>query len=92
MWQYMLESRCLLWTWPGRSERNISTLSSQSLQDEAEGSEGRWVKLQEVVGKLKDRCPSVAEIMEEKCQSTHARYALRSCLNNSRYLYLPVVG
>ncbi|XP_044087705.1 nesprin-2 isoform X6 [Neovison vison] len=48
--------------------------SLQSLQDEAEGSEGRWVKLQEVVGKLKDRCPSVAEIMEEKCQSTHARW------------------
>lgn len=66
-------------------------LSPQSLQDEAEGSEGRWVKLQEVVGKLKDRCPSVAEIMEEKCQSTHARYALRYCLNNSRYLYLCVV-
>ena len=61
---------------------------SQSLQDEAESSEGSWEKLQEVIGKLKDHCPSVAEIIEEKCQDTHARYALRYSLNNSRYLYL----
>ncbi|XP_077909922.1 nesprin-2 isoform X1 [Halichoerus grypus] len=47
----------------------------QSLQDEAENSEGSWEKLQEVIGKLKDRCPSVAEIIEEKCQDTHARWA-----------------
>jgi len=47
----------------------------QSLQDEAENSEGNWEKLQEVIGKLKDRCPSVAEIIEEKCQDTHARWA-----------------
>uniref|UniRef100_A0A8C0K488 Spectrin repeat containing nuclear envelope protein 2 n=1 Tax=Canis lupus dingo TaxID=286419 RepID=A0A8C0K488_CANLU len=46
----------------------------QSLQDEAESSEGSWEKLQEVIGKLKDHCPSVAEIIEEKCQDTHARW------------------
>uniref|UniRef100_A0A8C4MDW9 Spectrin repeat containing nuclear envelope protein 2 n=1 Tax=Equus asinus asinus TaxID=83772 RepID=A0A8C4MDW9_EQUAS len=46
----------------------------QSLQDEAESSEGSWKKLQEVIGKLKDYCPSVAEIIEEKCQDTHTRW------------------
>uniref|UniRef100_A0A2K5EX71 Spectrin repeat containing nuclear envelope protein 2 n=1 Tax=Aotus nancymaae TaxID=37293 RepID=A0A2K5EX71_AOTNA len=46
----------------------------QSLQDEAESSEGSWEKLQEVIGKLKGLCPSVAEIIEEKCQDTHKRW------------------
>ncbi|XP_053784228.1 nesprin-2 isoform X1 [Desmodus rotundus] len=46
----------------------------QSLQDEAESSEGSWQKLQEVIGKLKDYCPPVAEIIEEKCQHTHTRW------------------
>uniref|UniRef100_A0A673TZC2 Spectrin repeat containing nuclear envelope protein 2 n=1 Tax=Suricata suricatta TaxID=37032 RepID=A0A673TZC2_SURSU len=46
----------------------------QSLQDEAESSEARWEKLQEVIQKLKDCCPSVAEIMEEKCQESQARW------------------
>uniref|UniRef100_A0A8C9AHQ9 Spectrin repeat containing nuclear envelope protein 2 n=1 Tax=Prolemur simus TaxID=1328070 RepID=A0A8C9AHQ9_PROSS len=46
----------------------------QSLQDEAESSEGSWEKLQEVIGKLKGLCPSVAEIIEEKCQDTHTRW------------------
>uniref|UniRef100_A0A8C5V010 Nesprin-2 n=1 Tax=Microcebus murinus TaxID=30608 RepID=A0A8C5V010_MICMU len=46
----------------------------QSLQDEAESSEGSWEKLQEVVAKLKVLCPSVAEIIEEKCQDTHTRW------------------
>ncbi|XP_044915977.1 nesprin-2 isoform X3 [Felis catus] len=46
----------------------------QSLQDEAESSETSWEKLQEVIRKLKDHCPSVAEIIEEKCQNTHARW------------------
>ncbi|XP_039098054.1 nesprin-2 isoform X2 [Hyaena hyaena] len=46
----------------------------QSLQDEAESSEASWEKLQKVIGKLKDRCPLVAEIIEEKCQDTHARW------------------
>ncbi|XP_036094192.1 nesprin-2 isoform X6 [Rousettus aegyptiacus] len=46
----------------------------QSLQDEAESSEGSWQKLQEVIGKLKDYCPSVAKIIEEKCQDTHIRW------------------
>ncbi|XP_073098376.1 nesprin-2 isoform X4 [Manis javanica] len=46
----------------------------QSLQDEAERSEGSWEKLQEVIRKLKDYCPSVAEIIEEKCQDTHTRW------------------
>ncbi|XP_008564479.1 PREDICTED: nesprin-2 [Galeopterus variegatus] len=46
----------------------------QSLQDEAESSEGSWEKLQEVIGKLKGFCPSVAEIIEEKCQDTHTRW------------------
>ncbi|XP_058423073.1 nesprin-2 isoform X4 [Diceros bicornis minor] len=48
--------------------------SLQSLQDEAESSEGSWRKLQEVIGKLKGYCPSVAEIIEEKCQDTHTRW------------------
>ncbi|XP_058511514.1 nesprin-2 isoform X4 [Ochotona princeps] len=46
----------------------------QALQDEAESSEGSWEKLQEMVGKLKVVCPSMAEIMEEKYQATHARW------------------
>uniref|UniRef100_A0A480L0G3 Nesprin-2 n=2 Tax=Sus scrofa TaxID=9823 RepID=A0A480L0G3_PIG len=46
----------------------------QSLQDEAESSDGTWKKLQEVIGKLKDHCPSVAEIIQEKCQNTHTRW------------------
>ncbi|KAM6171021.1 nesprin-2 [Erethizon dorsatum] len=46
----------------------------QCLQDEAESSEGSWEKLREVIGKLKESCPSVAEIIEEKCQHTHARW------------------
>ncbi|KAB1277565.1 Nesprin-2 [Camelus dromedarius] len=46
----------------------------QSLQDEAESSEGSWKKLQEVIGKLKDYCPTVAEIIQEKCQNTHTRW------------------
>ncbi|XP_004370998.1 nesprin-2 [Trichechus manatus latirostris] len=46
----------------------------QALQDEAESSEGSWEKLQEVIGKLKNYCPSVAEIIEEKCQDTHTRW------------------
>ncbi|XP_035866765.1 nesprin-2 isoform X3 [Phyllostomus discolor] len=46
----------------------------QALQDEAESSERSWQKLQEVIGKLKDYCPSVAEIMEEKCQHSHMRW------------------
>lgn len=64
--------------------------SSQSLQDEAESSETSWEKLQEVIRKLKDRCPSVAEIIEEKCQNTHARYALRYRWDNrgDRFPYL----
>uniref|UniRef100_A0A8C3X5K7 Nesprin-2 n=1 Tax=Catagonus wagneri TaxID=51154 RepID=A0A8C3X5K7_9CETA len=46
----------------------------QSLQDEAESSDGSWKKLQEVIRKLKDHCPSVAEIIQEKCQNTHTRW------------------
>ncbi|KAM9201680.1 nesprin-2 isoform 3-T3 [Dugong dugon] len=46
----------------------------QALQDEAESNEGSWEKLQEVIGKLKNYCPSVAEIIEEKCQDTHTRW------------------
>ncbi|XP_055989127.1 nesprin-2 isoform X2 [Sorex fumeus] len=48
--------------------------SLQSLQDEAETSERSWEKLQEVSGKLKDYCPSVAEIIKEKCQDTYTRW------------------
>ncbi|XP_006142459.1 nesprin-2 isoform X5 [Tupaia chinensis] len=59
---------------------SLAALSSQvqnlqSLQDEAESSEGSWGKLQEVIGKLKSFCPSVAEIIQEKCQDTHTRWA-----------------
>ncbi|XP_073923916.1 nesprin-2 isoform X5 [Castor canadensis] len=46
----------------------------QALQDEAESSEGSWKKLRQVVAKLKDSCPSIAEIIEEKCQDTHSRW------------------
>ncbi|XP_004681849.1 PREDICTED: nesprin-2 isoform X2 [Condylura cristata] len=46
----------------------------QSLQDEAESNEGIWEKLQEIIRKLKDHCPSVAEIIKEKCQDTHTRW------------------
>ncbi|XP_017658049.1 nesprin-2 isoform X3 [Nannospalax galili] len=46
----------------------------QALQDEAESSEGSWEKLREVIGRLKDSCPSIAEIIEEKCQSAHSRW------------------
>ncbi|XP_036887040.1 nesprin-2 isoform X2 [Sturnira hondurensis] len=46
----------------------------QCLQDEAESSEASWQKLHEVTGKLKDDCPSVAEIIEEKYQHTHTRW------------------
>ncbi|OWK09294.1 SYNE2, partial [Cervus elaphus hippelaphus] len=46
----------------------------QTLQDEAESSEVSWKKLQEVIGKLKEYCPSVAEIIQEKCQNTHTRW------------------
>ncbi|XP_042637078.1 nesprin-2 [Orycteropus afer afer] len=46
----------------------------QALQDEAESSEGSWEKLREVIGKLKNYCPSVAEIIDKKCQDTHARW------------------
>ncbi|XP_070325555.1 nesprin-2 isoform X5 [Odocoileus virginianus] len=46
----------------------------QTLQDEAESSEGSWKKLQEVIGKLKEYCPSVAEIIQEKCQNTYTRW------------------
>ncbi|XP_010601301.1 nesprin-2 isoform X4 [Fukomys damarensis] len=49
--------------------------SLQCLQDEAENQEGSWEKLQEVIGKLRESCPSVAEIIEEKCQDTHARWS-----------------
>ncbi|XP_054988523.1 nesprin-2 isoform X1 [Sorex araneus] len=48
--------------------------SLQSLQDEAESSEGSWEKLQEVTRKLKDYCPSIAEIIKEKCQDTYTRW------------------
>ncbi|XP_023373370.1 nesprin-2 isoform X2 [Otolemur garnettii] len=48
--------------------------SLQSLQDDAESSEGSWGKLQEVIGKLKGLCPCVAEIIKEKCQVIHARW------------------
>ncbi|XP_040598842.1 nesprin-2 isoform X2 [Mesocricetus auratus] len=46
----------------------------QALQDEAESREGSWEKLQDVVGRLKDSCPSIAGIMEEKCQDVHSRW------------------
>ncbi|XP_059135375.1 nesprin-2 isoform X3 [Peromyscus eremicus] len=46
----------------------------QALQDEAERREGSWGKLQEAIGRLKDSCPSIAGIMEEKCQDAHSRW------------------
>nr|XP_021491241.1 nesprin-2-like [Meriones unguiculatus] len=46
----------------------------QALQDEAESREGSWEKLQEVIGRLKDSCPYVAGIIEEKCQDAHSRW------------------
>ncbi|KAL1790760.1 nesprin-2 isoform X2 [Sigmodon hispidus] len=46
----------------------------QALQDEAERREGTWEKLQEVIGRLKDSCLSIAGIMEEKCQDAHSRW------------------
>ncbi|XP_006864630.1 PREDICTED: nesprin-2 [Chrysochloris asiatica] len=46
----------------------------QTLQDEAESSEGSWEKLWDVIGRLKTYCPSVAEIIEEKCQNTQTRW------------------
>ncbi|XP_007638273.2 nesprin-2 isoform X3 [Cricetulus griseus] len=46
----------------------------QALQDEGESKEGSWEKLHEVVGRLKDSCPSIAAIMEEKCQDVHSRW------------------
>ncbi|XP_038193388.1 nesprin-2 isoform X4 [Arvicola amphibius] len=49
--------------------------SLQALQDEAESREGSWEKLQEVIGRLEDSCPSIAGIMKEKCQDAHSRWA-----------------
>ncbi|KAM5273601.1 nesprin-2 [Ctenodactylus gundi] len=46
----------------------------QCLQDEAENSERSWEELREVIGKLKVSCPSIAEIIEKKCQDTHTRW------------------
>ncbi|XP_023558729.1 nesprin-2 isoform X2 [Octodon degus] len=46
----------------------------QSLQDEAESSEGSWEELQEMIGRLREPCPAVAQIMEEKRQHAHARW------------------
>ncbi|XP_051003413.1 nesprin-2 [Acomys russatus] len=46
----------------------------QALQDEAESREGSWEKLQEVVGRLRDSCPYIAGIIEEKCQDAHSRW------------------
>lgn len=48
--------------------------SLQSLQDEAESSEGSWDKLHEVTRKLENYCPSVAEIIKKKCQDTYTRW------------------
>jgi hypothetical protein len=50
-------------------------LCLQALQDEAENGERSWEKLQEVIGRLKASCPSMAGIIEEKCQDAHSRYA-----------------
>lgn len=50
-------------------------LCPQALQDEAESREGSWEKLQEVIGRLEDSCPSIAGRMREKCQDAHSRYA-----------------
>lgn len=64
---------------PTRAMARTSTvdlfLCPQALQDEGESKEGSWEKLHEVVGRLKDSCPSIAAIMEEKCQDVHSRYA-----------------
>ncbi|GAB1297538.1 Nesprin-2 [Apodemus speciosus] len=46
----------------------------EALQDEAENGEQSWEKLQEVIGRLKDSCPSIAGIVEEKCQGAHLRW------------------
>ncbi|XP_068947829.1 nesprin-2 [Petaurus breviceps papuanus] len=46
----------------------------QLLQDEAESSEGNWSKLQNAICKLKDCCPLVTEIIEQKCQEAHKRW------------------
>ncbi|XP_076778100.1 nesprin-2 isoform X4 [Arvicanthis niloticus] len=46
----------------------------EALQDEAENGEQSWEKLQEVIGRLKDSCPSIAGIIEEKCQDAHSRW------------------
>ena len=74
---------------PVHSEADIPALSSSTLQDEAESSEGSWKKLEEVIGKLKEYCPSVAEIIQEKCQNTHTRYASRCNLNDrADFFYL----
>ncbi|XP_074092082.1 nesprin-2 isoform X2 [Macrotis lagotis] len=48
----------------------------QLLQDEAESSEGNWSKLQNAISKLKDYCPSVTEIIEQKYQEAHTRWTL----------------
>ncbi|EDM03648.1 rCG62130, isoform CRA_b, partial [Rattus norvegicus] len=44
----------------------------EALQDEAENGERSWEKLLEVIGRLKDSCPSIAGIIEEKYQDAHA--------------------
>ncbi|XP_063118254.1 nesprin-2 isoform X7 [Rattus norvegicus] len=46
----------------------------EALQDEAENGERSWEKLLEVIGRLKDSCPSIAGIIEEKYQDAHARW------------------
>uniref|UniRef100_A0A4X2LQP5 Nesprin-2 n=1 Tax=Vombatus ursinus TaxID=29139 RepID=A0A4X2LQP5_VOMUR len=46
----------------------------QLLQDEAESSEGNWSKLQDAIRQLKEYCPSVTEIIEQKCQEAHTRW------------------
>ncbi|XP_029396520.1 nesprin-2 isoform X4 [Mus pahari] len=46
----------------------------EALQDEAENGERSWEKLQEVIGRLKASCPSIAGIIEEKCQDAHSRW------------------
>uniref|UniRef100_E9QP46 Nesprin-2 n=1 Tax=Mus musculus TaxID=10090 RepID=E9QP46_MOUSE len=46
----------------------------EALQDEAENGERSWEKLQEVIGRLKASCPSMAGIIEEKCQDAHSRW------------------
>ncbi|XP_074146434.1 nesprin-2 isoform X1 [Sminthopsis crassicaudata] len=46
----------------------------QLLQDEVENSEGNWSKLQDAISKLKDCCPSVTEIIEQKYQEAYTRW------------------